>query len=183
MAYYALVASLPNISIGEEPSLSSETFLNNCAQWISEQEVATIEAVLLGNPISDCSKTYAAWKNIEAQLQNAICKHRGQKLSIDFKEYLQPHDGFCGEIETSVTDAFTRSNPVELEEQLDQLRWSLAESLIGLQVFGFEKILAYAIQLKIAERWNRMTPSAGTKNIESVITANTAKEEAAETER
>ena len=70
-----------------------------------------------------------------------------------------------------------RFDPVELEEALDRTRWKLAEELVGQDPFEFEKVLAYGIQLKITERWNRMDVSAGKKSIEAVITANTEKGE------
>lgn len=180
MAYYSLVASLPSLRIGDEVPFSIADYIENCAQWVSERETEILKAVLLDEPIASPCPLCAAWNNIETQLRNAVAKHRGQKLGIDFKEYLQPHDGFSGTIETLVTDAFTSTDPVELEEALDRARWSLAEELIGEEAFGFEKILAYGIQLKIVERWNQMDVSAGKEAIEAVITANTEKEQTAE---
>ena len=178
MAYYSLVASLSTLQIGDEPPFSTEEYIDNCAQWVTERETCILNAVLLNEPIASLCSLCEAWNNIETQLRNAVAKHRGQKLGVDFKEYLQPHDGFSGTIETLVTDAFTRNDPVELEEALDRARWKLADELIGQDPFGFEKILAYGIQLKIVERWNRMDVSAGKESIEAVITANTEKETA-----
>lgn len=177
MAYYSLVASLPHLRIGDEPPFSSEEYLGNCVQWVSEREEQILRKVLLREPdIAPCPLC-KAWNNIETQLRNTVARLRGQKLSVDFKEYLQPHDGFSGEIEALATDAFTRNDPLEIEEELDRARWKLAEGLIGLDPFGFEKVLAYGIQLKIVERWNRMDVSIGKKKLEAVITANTEKEE------
>jgi hypothetical protein len=51
---------------------------------------------------------------------------------------------------------------------------------VGQNPFGFEKILAYGIQLKIVERWDSLDVSVGKEKIEAVITANTEKEEAVE---
>ena len=178
MAYYSLVASLSSLQIEDEPPFSTEEYIDNCAQWVTERETCILKAVLLNEPIASPCSLSEAWNNIETQLRNAVAKHRGQKLGVDFKEYLQPHEGFSGTIETLVTDAFTRNDPVELEEELDRARWKLADELIGLDPFGFEKILAYGIQLKIVERWNRMDVSAGKESIEAVITANTETETA-----
>ncbi|HEY5653447.1 MAG TPA: DUF2764 family protein [Pontiella sp.] len=177
MAYYSLVASLPNLQIGDEPPVSTEEYINDCAQWVSERETEMLKAVLLNEPIASPCPRCKSWNNIETQLRNAVARHRGQKLGVDYKEYLQPHDGFSGEIEVLVTDAFTRNDPIELEEELDRARWSLADTLIGDDPFGFGKVLAYGIQLKITERWSRMDVSVGKQNIEAVITANTEKEE------
>jgi hypothetical protein len=182
MAYYSLVASLPSLQIGDEPPFSTEDYIDNCAQWVSEREISILKAVLLNEPIASPCPLCAAWNNIETQFRNAIAKHRGQKLGIDFKEYLQPHDGFSGTIEALVSDAFTRNDPVELEETLDRGRWKLAEELVdqSQDPFEFERVLAYGIQLKIVERWNRMDVSLGKEKIEAVITANTEKEESIE---
>ncbi|VGO18901.1 DUF2764 family protein [Pontiella sulfatireligans] len=180
MAYYSLVASLPNLQIGDEPPFSTEEYVSNCAQWVTERETEILRKVLLKEadiaPCPLCKMIY----DLECQIRNAIARHRGQKLGIDFKEYLQPHDGFSGTIETFVSDAFTRTDPVELEQTLDRGRWKLTDELIGQNFFGFEKVLGYGIQLKIVERWNRMDVHTGKEKIEAVITANTEKEETAE---
>lgn len=177
MAYYSLVASLPSLQIGDEPPFSTEEYVDNCAQWVSEHEVNILRKVLLQEPdIAPCPLC-KAWNNIETQIRNAVARMRGQKLGVDSKEFLQPHSGFSGEIETLVKDAYTRSDPLEIEEELDRARWKLADDLAGQNLFAFEKVLAYGIQLKIVERWHRMDIHIGKERLEAVITANTAAEQ------
>lgn len=184
MAYYSLVASLPHLKIGDEPPFSTAEYVDRCAQWVTEYETRILEYILLdkyeyeglGSGCQICTK----WCDIETQLRNAVARHRGQKLGVDFKEYIQPHNGFSGQIEQLVTDAFTRNDPLELEEEIDRARWQLAEELIGQDPFSFLKVLAYGIQLRIVERWNRMDVHVGKEKLEAVITANTEKEETAE---
>jgi hypothetical protein len=180
MAYYSLVASLPSLQIGDDPPVSVEEYIDNCAQWVTDRETQILRKVLLADPdIAPCPLC-ETWNNIETQIRDASAKQRGQKLGVDYKEYLQPHEGFSGTIETLVADAFAQSDPVELEQHLDRGRWNLAEELVGLDPFSFEKVLAYGIQLKIVERWNNMNVSVGKEKIEAVITANTEKEETAD---
>ncbi|VGO13780.1 hypothetical protein PDESU_02337 [Pontiella desulfatans] len=177
MAYYSLVASLPSLQIGDEPPFTTEEYVDNCAQWVTERETEILRKVLLQEPdIAPCPLCKTVY-DLECQIRNAVARQRGQKLGIDFKEYLQPHDGFSGQIETFVADAMNQTDPVELEQYLDRGRWKLAEELVGQDPFGFEKVLAYGIQLKIVDRWNRMDVSAGKEKLEAVITANTEKEE------
>lgn len=180
MAYYFLIASLPNVQIGDAPPFSTEAYVDYCAQWIPRHEQELLRKVLLNAPNIASSRLYETWNNIEIQLRNAIVRQRAHKLGVDAKEYLQPHDGFSGTIEELVTDAFTRNDPIELEQELDRARWQMAEELIGLDPFCFEKVLAYGIQLKIIERWNRMDVHIGKEKLEAVISANTEKEEPAE---
>jgi len=182
MAYYSLVASLPHLKIGGEPPFSTEEYIAACAQWVTEHEARILRHILLnqysGHDCPICKK----WCDIETQLRNAVARHRGQRLGVDYKDYLQPHDGFSGEIEQLVTDAFTRTDPLEVEEELDRARWQLAEELIDQDPFSFLKVLAYGIQLKIVERWNSMDVHIGKEKLEAVITANTEKEETAKPE-
>ena len=180
MAYYSLVASLRHLQIGDEPPFSTEEYVGNCAQWVTERETDILRKILLEEPdIAPCPLC-KAWNNIETQLRNAVVRLRGQKLGVDFKQYLQPHEGFSGEIEALVRDAYASNDPLELEEDLDRARWKLADELVGQNPFGFEKVLAYGIQLKIVERWHRMDVHAGKEKLEVVITANTENEEPAE---
>lgn len=180
MAYYSLVASLPTLQIGDEPSFSAEEYIDTCAQWVTEREVKILRNILQNEGDEKSCPHCLAWSNIETQLRNAVVRHRAQKLGVDAKEYIQPHDGFSGTIEALVTDAFTRTDPVELEQEIDRARWQLAEEMIGLDPFSFEKVLAYGIQLQIVERWDNMDVHKGKETLEAVITSNTEKEEPTE---
>jgi len=177
MAYYSLVASLPTLQIGDELPFSIEEYIGTCAQWVTEHEVKILRTILQNEGDSKSCPHCKSWDDIETQLRNACIRQRAHKLGVDAKEYIQPHDGFSGTIEVLVTDAFTRNDPVELEQELDRARWGLAEEFIGQDPFSFEKLLAYGIQLKIVERWNRMDVHKGKEKLEAVITANTEKKE------
>lgn len=180
MAYYSLVASLPHLSIGDDPPFTTEEYIDNCSRWVTEREADILRKVLLADPdIAPCPlcKTIYA---LECQIRNASVRQRGQKLGVDFKEYLQPHEGFSGEIESLVKDAFARNDPLEIEEELDRARWKLADELVGQKMFEFERVLAYGIQLKIVERWSRMDVHTGKEKLEAVITANTEQKETTE---
>lgn len=177
MAYYSLVASLPHLKIGDEPPFSTEEYIENCAQWVTEREVHILERILRNEHSDQACPICKKWFDLETQLRNAVARQRGQKLGVDFKGYLQPHDGFSGQVEQYVTDAFTRNDPIELEEELDRARWQMAEDLIVQDLFGFMKIVAYGIQLSIVERWNNMDVHTGKEKLEAIITANTEKKE------
>lgn len=181
MAYYSLVASLPALKIGDTPPFSTEEYIENCAQWITEAEQNTLRHVLLNEGNHASSALGMKWNNMETQLRNAALKLRAQKRGVDIKEYLQPHDGFSGTIEVLVSNAFTCKNPADLEKELDQLRWLLSEELIQLAPFSFNKLFSYGIQLQIVERWARMDTTTGTEKLEAVVLKNTEKENQTDT--
>jgi hypothetical protein len=70
-----------------------------------------------------------------------------------------------------VTDAFTRINPLEQEAELDRARWVLADDLALTEPFGLAGILAFAVKLRIAERWAGFDEEKGRKNVEELILA------------
>ena len=176
MSYYALVASLPALKIGQPSSLSLEAYIDSCTSWLSEQELATLKSVVQNEEKRSTNPLAKRWFDAETQLRNAVVQLRGQKLGVDAKSFLQPHEGFSGTIESKVTEAMSKSNPVEMEQGLDHLRWQLAEELIGDDPFGFSKILAYGIQLSLVERWSQMDDEKGAEALETIIVANTEKE-------
>ena len=87
MDYYSLIASLPVLEIGDEPPFSSEEYINNCTQWVSEREVKILRNIMLdeGDPKTcpHCKK----WHEIETQIRNASIKIRAHKLGVDGKAY------------------------------------------------------------------------------------------------
>ena len=110
---------------------------------------------------------------LEIQLKNAVSKQRAQNRGIDVKPFIHDHVNFIGFIETRVQEAFNTDNPFDLEQLLDQTRWDLAEEFIGVDHYGFSKLAAYAIQLRIVHKWYDRNNEKGQTNLEDTITKNT----------
>ena len=178
--FYALISSLPHIELDKELPLTMEKFRDLCANQISKKQLCLLDALLNGEV--SCASTHSfanRWFHAEIQLKNAVARQRAQTRGIDVKPFLHSHDYFIGFIETRVQEAFSAEDPSELERILDQTRWELAEDFIGKDAYGFAKLTAYAVQLRIATRWNRMNDATGRLNLEKTITQNTESEAAA----
>jgi len=52
-------------------------------------------------------------------------------------------------------------DPLERELLLDSLRWTLLEELAAFPPFGFQAVLAYALKLRLAEKWAAMDEAEG----------------------
>ena len=178
--YYALIASLPQLALEEEPQISVDSFREACRSTVSADEFDLLHALLQGSFEHPSTHSFAQrWFGAETQLRNAVVAQRAQLRGMDAKAFLRPHTGFWGWIETKVQDAFTADNPAEQERILDNTRWQLAEDFIGEDTFGFTKLAAYAVQLRLAIRWNLMNDDTGRENLEQTITLNTESEAAA----
>jgi len=178
--YYALIASLPHLTLEKEPQISADSFREACRSTVSADEYDVLNALLQGSVKHPSTHSFAQrWFGAETQLRNAVATQRAQARGVDVKTFIRPHTGFLGWIETHVQEAFVADNPAEQERILDGARWQLAEDFIGEDTFGFAKLAAYAVQLRLATRWNRMDDNTGRENLEKTITLNTESEAAA----
>jgi hypothetical protein len=168
MNHWYLVASLPYLRFGEKPLVNRAAFLAACTDWLAEEELAVLRAVFDARDPAD-GGVAQCWWNSEVQLRDAVVRVRAKNRSTDPARFIRLHDGFSASIEKMVTDAFTRANPLEQEAELDRARWALAEELALSGPFGFPGVLAFAVKLRIAERWAGLDDAAGQSKVEELI--------------
>ena len=167
MAHWYLVSSLPHLRLGEKPPMDVGAFRAACVGHLSDNETAAIEAVLENRepPVGEAS----GWWNSEVQLRDAVVRVRAKNRGTDATPFLKPYDGFSVAIEKQVTDAFARPDPLEQELALDESRWLLADELALTEPFGFPGVLAFAIKVRIAERWVDLDEETGKEEVEEII--------------
>jgi hypothetical protein len=166
--HWYLVSSLPTLRIGEKPPMGREAFRAACVGWLSEDELGLIDAALENREpaMAGCA---SAWWNTEVQLRDAVVRVRAKNRNTDASPFIKPHEGFSATIEKMVTDAFTRPDPLEQEMDIDRARWSLVEELAVFEPFGFAAILAFAVKVRIAERWAGMEDATGQERVEEFV--------------
>jgi len=165
--YWYLVSSLPYLRFGEKPLMDASAFRAACVGWLTDGELDVIDAVLETRepPVGIAS----AWWNGEIQLRDAVVRVRAKNRNVDASPFIQPYDGFSVTIEKMVTDAFARPDPLEQEMELDRARWALVDELAVSAPFNFTAILAFAVKVRIAERWAGMNEDVGKENVEQFI--------------
>lgn len=172
MNHWYLVSSLPYLRFGEKPSMDAAAFRTACVGWLTEHELDVIDAVLANREPPAGAAT--DWWNAEIQLCDAVVRARAKLRSIDASRFLKPHEGFSATIEKMVADAFIRSDPAEREMELDRTRWMLAEERAVSDPFGFSTVLAFAVKVRIVERWASLDEEAGKEKVEELILTATA---------
>jgi len=186
-SYYYLITSLPTLALDEEPPITSAEFLSACDQWLDADNARDIHR-LMGNH-SVCAKVgdfvptlrevgttpdmtpdmpeeakaacINQWCARETEIRNTIVYLRASKARVDAEPFLRP----CREVdlytEKAVAEAMSRPHPLERELGLDQLRWSLLDDLSCFEPFGLPAVVAYALKLKLVERWSALTVEKG----------------------
>ncbi|MDK2858368.1 MAG: hypothetical protein PWQ29_936 [Verrucomicrobiota bacterium] len=165
--YWYLVASLPYLHLGEKPSMDAAGFLAACAGHLSDDEMSVVKAVL-ENREPPPGAASLLW-NSEVQLRDAVVRVRAKNRSIDAARFLRPYEGFSATLEKMVADAFTRPNPLEQEMEIDRARWALADELALSDPFGFPAVLAFAVKVRLADRWAGMDDKAAQQKVEELI--------------
>ena len=168
MSYFYFAATLPDLSFSREPPMSHETFVNLCREHLSERDIAAVEA--LGPSNGDTSNSFVrGWKTLDIQLRNALARTRALVLGRDPNPCIREHGDFDTSIEKIVSDAYTRDTPRDREIAIDRFRWAQAESLSGYDAFSIDAILAYAVKLKLVERWANINKDTGRSTAEDLV--------------
>ncbi|MFH1476314.1 MAG: DUF2764 family protein [Verrucomicrobiota bacterium] len=169
--HYYLVASLPALFLDEEPPITPAEFMAVCGQWLDADDVRDIR-LLMANDTPEGVKGACAnqWLARATEIRNAIVRLRAARNRVDAEPFLQP----CRELdlytEKAVAEAMSRPQPLERELGLDQLRWSLLDDLARFDPFGLPAVVAYALKLKIVERWSALTVEKGRAVVEEYLT-------------
>lgn len=171
MSYHYILASLPMMFFGDPPPLRSAQWRQQLQGVLPEADLVFVDAFLEGRTIGGC-RFADQWQAKETQLRNAIARARAAQLGVEARPYQHPHTGYDVSIEDAVTNAFTKATPLERVRELDRCRWHLAEELARPEPFGLAPILAFAIQLRIAEHWASLQDADGQEVVEQFVSAN-----------
>ena len=161
MSYYYFMASVPALRLGAPPALAFADFRNDCRRLLPAGDLRELDAFLEGDREEAKSPWALAWIDADRQLRNALAHARAPRWRADPNEHTQEHGGYRREVEAAVTRAFNRASPLERETELDEFRWGLLEEIALAGPYGLPGVLAYAGQLRIAERWAGLQPEPG----------------------
>ncbi|MDA3798135.1 MAG: DUF2764 family protein [Kiritimatiellae bacterium] len=171
MKYYFFAASLPRLSFSEGLPFEVEDFVELCDENLSPKDAQVVHALIDGVSESKSVKNpfLKKWNDSEIQLRNTIVKHRAAVRKCDPDQFLMRQEGSDYSIEKAVNDAYNKANPLEREKALDDFRWTQLECLGGMDLFDSNAIFAYALQLKILERWSKLDAEVGTERVQKII--------------
>ncbi|MCK5843762.1 MAG: DUF2764 family protein [Victivallales bacterium] len=168
--YYYLVASLPMLSLGEASSISSDEFLESVGEHLQKALADELgELSLL--PSEDASKESVAadWNCWETSMRNSIARLRAKGDFAQSERYERGAGEFFSEIEAGVQEAFAKSDPLERETLLDELRWRFCEDLELGHDFDIFKLAAYRLKLLLCEKRAAFSKEKGGENYDSII--------------
>lgn len=158
------------LELGDVPPLSMVEFRGRCEGVLDQPELEALDALLSGEESLD--EFVAAYQSREIQMRNVSGKLRAQAWGPDVRFTERSFAGYDVTFAKMVQDAFSKSNPMEKEQDIDRARFYLVDSLAGVGEGTVKHVYAYAIKLQICERWARLSEKAGDEAVINVINAN-----------
>lgn len=168
-----LMASLPMLELGDVPPLSMAEFRGRCEGVLDQSELVALDALISGCVGEDIDDEFVtAYQSREIQMKNVSGKLRAQAWGPDVRFTERSFSGYDVTFAKMIQDAFSKSNPMEKEQDIDRARFFLVDSLAGVGEGTVKHVYAYAIKLQICERWARLSEKAGDEAVINVINAN-----------
>ena len=183
MHYYYYMASLPSLSMDEPPPVSSAEFMRNCQRLLEPRDWSALSRLMQPGESGKSSRPFIRrWRDAEASMQNTTARMRGARLKRDATQYMHAEEQFDASAEQAALDAFSRRDPAAREESLDRFRWRQIEMLAGTDMFSVDALFAYALKLRIAERWASFDREKGRRRMEAIAAARPGDDRNAEIE-
>ena len=188
MAADYLVSSLQPLALDAPPPYTAERFLGLCRSQLPEADVAALEALFapaLGSPASSASgssapfasasasaivlsdapsghRLLARWRDLDAQLRNAIAAERARLRGQDAARWRRPVEGCSLFWANRAAAAFQEKDPARRERLLDQVRWDAAGELTSPAApLSTAAVFTYAIRLAVVLRRAARDAAAG----------------------
>jgi hypothetical protein len=162
MKYYFFAATLPLLSMEGPPPFSMVEFRARCTEHLTADDSEALAAVMGDTAGAATSHGFVRkWRDLDTAVRNAVARARAARLQRDAAPYLRPQAGVDVQLEKGVADAFQKTSPLDRERALDRLVWNRLDDAAGHDPFDGKAILAYAVRLRILERWSRLDESAG----------------------
>ena len=162
-AYYYFIASLPVISFDGKMPMSVETFRDDCRRLLAEKDHALIETIWATEetPAATGNELLNTWNRFEHALRNELTWYRADRLNKDPLKYLRGPRVMDPLQAEEINRIFKMDNLWEAEKALNKMKWRFLEDLAAGHYFDLEFLLAYALQLKLLQRYQEYASPAG----------------------
>lgn len=166
--FYYLISSLPMLTFDEVPSIDTPKFLDFCDGFVLPEELEALTELSLSPSDLDGGSRVSEWSVWETLLRNRLVIKRG-KPGVDTDKYLRNESDCFSEIDKGVQEAYLKSDPLEREDLLDQMRWTRLEDLEVGHEFDFKKLCLYKIKLMLCEKRTGRNKDRGSDNYDNII--------------
>lgn len=141
--YYYLVTALPYLRLEEKPAVSGESFLSECAKWLSPSDFALLESAGTADPPapSNGNRILKEWRSLDASFRRDLSAARRIRQQASGER-----------LPVSVASVFSKATPLLMEKEIAAKRWAILDGLEYGRYFDIDFLIIYFLKLRILER-------------------------------
>jgi len=167
-----IVTSLPYLDFTGPPSMSPAAFVDYCEGLLAPADHEALRRVVAGDLGAVQHPAMQRYAARETQLRNAVAKIRAARAGADAERALREHPGWDISVEEGAVQAMAMPDPLERERALDRIRWRMLDELALMPAFGVQAVYAYALKLRLLEKWQKLSDEHGTETVAQIIEQN-----------
>ena len=161
MEYVYLVASLPRLDLAGAPPFTSAELLFACGGVLRQDHWDDLRALVEDRSQDVRAPEARRLVDAETQLRNALARLRAQRAGVEYEPGAHPHEGFDTRAAEVAARALAVDDPLAREMLLDHQRWALLDEAAAQPAFGVQAVFAYAIKLRLVEKWAALSDQGG----------------------
>jgi len=173
--YVYFVASLPSLSLDASPPLSSLEMVAAAGGVLREDHWEDLRALAEDRPEDARSPEARSLVDAETRLRAALAKLRARRAGADATTPAGSRPVPDARAADAAARAMALDDPLERELLLDRYRWDRLGEAAAIPAFGVRAVLAYALKLRLVEKWSALTDEAGTALAQAIIEDNAAR--------
>ncbi|MEA1927875.1 MAG: DUF2764 family protein [Candidatus Auribacterota bacterium] len=169
--YYYFAATLPMLTFGTRPPMSSEDFLEKCDEYLSRGDREVISNALLMPPdtITKKNTVLNRWIAFENASRNELVNFRAKKLGRDPGEYFRGEYVPNPYIAALVVSAAQADNPLLVERRIDLARWEKLDEIELQHYFDLQFLIVYYLKLQILNKWDSIRAEKGRAVLDELL--------------
>ncbi len=168
--YYYVIASLPYLSLSEEPYIRRNDFLANCKSYLKRTDFDILESVsLFDTGEKEVSlgviRRFFRW---DRGIRNVLVRLRAKSLGLEPDEFIR--DGIVDHSqELLAEEAFNANSPLMAEDILNKAKWKYLDKLEFGHYFDIEILVIFFIKLQILERISSFDADQGREKLNAIV--------------
>ena len=158
--YYYFLASLPELTFGQKPSMTVAQYLDACESQLHPEDSRAVRAAVLEEPGAQ-QGVAAQWCELRHALKNELAYERALRAGKDPAKYVRGDHSFDRAARDAAVEALNVLDPLEAQRGLDLKAWHYLDGLEGGRQFDADRAVIYGLKLTILERHEDIASARG----------------------
>ncbi|MBQ9522438.1 MAG: DUF2764 family protein [Paludibacteraceae bacterium] len=166
MSYEYLLTGLPELHASEPAPISMEALEEMLEEQLTAADKEQMRLLRYRASTGVC-RFIKDWQAFERTLNNTLTAEICRKHGLNLKQHVL---GEMPDVEDKEVIAVSKIDDLyERERAIDALRFAWLEEATQSSFFGFDKVVAYYLELKMLHRWEVLTNEEGERVFRDIV--------------